>query len=108
MVLDVSGVGIDSTRVWPQDALLVVDTAAKRLVVTPAYQVFRHFSRFVAPGAKVVTAKGKDAVAFKNPDGSIVAVIYNSGAASNVTLAAGGKKLQFAMPAAGWATVVAR
>ena len=29
MVLDTVGVGIDSTRVWPQDALLVVDTVGK-------------------------------------------------------------------------------
>jgi hypothetical protein len=31
--------------------------------------------------------------------------VYNSGAATTYTLPAGGKKLQFAMPATGWATV---
>jgi glucosylceramidase len=107
MVLDTVGVGIDSTRVWPQDALLTVDTAMRTLNVTPAYYVFRHFSQFVATGAKVVTTRGGDAVAFKNPDGSIVAVIYNSGSARSMTVSASGKKLQFAMPAQGWATVVA-
>jgi glucosylceramidase len=45
-------------------------------------------------------------VAFKNPDGSLVAVMYNSGAAnSNYVVSIGGKKLQFAMPGSGWATV---
>ena len=75
MVLDTVGVGIDSTRVWPQDALLVVDTAAQTLIITPAYYVFRHLSQFVVPGAKVVATSGGDALAFKNPDGSVVTVM---------------------------------
>ena len=32
--------------------------------------------------------------------------MYNSGPAKTTTVAVGGKKLQFAMPANGWATVV--
>ena len=59
----------------------------------------------MAPGATVVGTTGGDALAFKNPDGSIVTVMYNSGSASTYILAVGGKKLQFAMPANGWATV---
>jgi glucosylceramidase len=108
VVLDTIGNGIDSVRVWPQNALLTVDTSAKKLVITPTYYVFRHFSQFVAPGAKVVGTTGGDAVAFKNPDGSIVTVLYNSGSEKTMTVAAGGKKLQFTAPAKGWATVIAR
>jgi glucosylceramidase len=106
MVLDTVGVGIDTTRVWPQNALLTVDTSTKTLNITPAYYVFRHFSQFVAQGAKVAATSGGDSVAFKNPDGSIVAVLYNSGAARTVTVAIAGKKLQLAIPGNGWATVV--
>jgi glucosylceramidase len=106
MVLDTVGVGIDTTRVWPQNALLTVDTSTKTLNITPAYYVFRHFSQFVAQGAKVAATSGGDSVAFKNPDGSIVAVLHNSGAARTVTVAIAGKKLQLAMPGNGWATVV--
>jgi len=106
MVLDTVGVGIDSTRVWPQDALLVVDASARTLSVTPAYYVFRHLSRFVAPGAKVVATSGGDALAFKNPDGSLVAVMHNAGSAQTMTVALAGRKLQFTMPGDGWATVV--
>jgi len=106
MVLDTVGVGIDTTRVWPQNALLTVDTLAKQLIITPTYYVFRHFSQFVAPGAKVVASSGGDAVAFKNPDGSIVTVMYNSGSPKTMTVASAGKRLQFAMPGNGWATVV--
>jgi len=108
MVLDTVGVGIDSTRVWPQDALLTVDTSTRTLNVTPAYWVFRHLSQFVATGAKVIAARGGDALAFRNPDGTVVAVLYNSGAAKMTTVAAAGRMLKFAMPATGWATVVAR
>ncbi len=108
MVLDTVGVGIDTTRVWPQNALLTVDTSAKTLNITPTYWVFRHFSQFVATGAKVVATSGGDAVAFKNPDGSVVAVLYNSGSAKTMTVATASTKLQFAMPSNGWATVFAR
>ena len=104
MVLDKGGKGIDNTRVWAQNALLVVDGG--QIVQTPAYYVFRHFSQYVAPQAKRIDATGGDAVAFKNPDGSLVAIMYNSGAAnSNYVVSIGGKNLQFAMPASGWATV---
>jgi glucosylceramidase len=105
MVLDTVGLGIDTNRHWPQDALLAVNTSAKTLTITPAYYVFRHLSQFVAAGAKVVGTSGGEALAFKNPDGTIVTVMYNSGAAATYILAVGSKKLQFAMPGNGWATV---
>jgi len=104
MVLDKGGLGIDDTRKWPQNALLVADSGT--VTATPAYYVFRHFSQFIDPGARRVDATGGDAVAFKNPDGSLVAVMYNSGGANNsYVVAIGGKKLQFAMPGSGWATI---
>ena len=108
MVLDTVGFSLDTTHPWPQNAILTVDTSAKKLIITPAYYVFRHFSQFVAPGATVVGTTGGDAVAFKNADGSIVAVAYNSGAAKTMTVSIANKKLQFAMPGNGWATVVSR
>jgi glucosylceramidase len=107
MVLDTVGKGNDTCRDWNQDALLTVNTSSKALNVTPAYCVFRHFSQFVDVGAKRVATSGGDAVAFKNPDGHIVAVMFNSGSAnSSYVVSIGGQKLQFSVPAAGWATVV--
>ena len=104
MVLDKGGLGIDDTRKWPQNALLVADWGT--VTATPAYYVFRHFSQFVDPGAKRVDATGGDAIAFKNPDNSLVAIMFNSGAANNsYVVSIGGKKLQFAMPGSGWATI---
>jgi glucosylceramidase len=107
MILDSVGVGI-GTMAWPQNALLVVDTSSKKLVVTPAYYLFRQLSPYVDPGANVVGTTGGDALAFKNPDGTIVAVLYNSGDAKTTIVAMAGKKLQFEMPANGWATVKAK
>ena len=104
MVLDPGGLGIDDTRKWPQNALIVANSGS--LTMTPAYYVFRHVSQFVDVGAKVIATSGGDAVAFKNPDGSLVAIMYNSGSAnSSYVVSIGGKKLQFAMPGNGWATV---
>ena len=106
MVLDTVGNGIDTHRAWNQDALLAVDTSSKALNVTSAYCVFRHISQFAAPGGKVVATSGGDAIGFKNPDGTIVAVMYNSGSAnSSYGISIGGKTFQFSMPANGWATV---
>lgn len=106
MVLDVNGKNLDAQRPWPQNALLVVDRTAKQLIVTPVYYVFRHLSYFVDPGAVRVATSGGNAVAFKNPDGSLVAVLFNSGAAAMTTVAlGGGKTAQVQMPAQGWATI---
>jgi glucosylceramidase len=102
-VLDPIGKGNDTVRSWNQDALLVVNNGA--LVITPAYYAFRHVSQYVQPGAVVMGTTGGDALAFKNPDGSIVTVMYNSGSsAAMTTLSVGGKSVQFSIPANGWAT----
>ena len=108
MVLDTVGKGNDTVRQWSQDALLIVNTSTKSLTLTPAYYVFRHVSQYVQPAAKVVAVTGGDALAFKNPDGTIVAVMYNKGGAASYIVQIAGKKLQFMMPATGWATVVSQ
>ncbi|HEY6729331.1 MAG TPA: glycoside hydrolase family 30 beta sandwich domain-containing protein [Polyangiaceae bacterium] len=104
MVLDSTGLGNDTTRHWAQDSLLVGNNGM--VTKTPTYYVFRHFSQYAQPGAKVVSTTGGDAVAFKNPDGSTVVVMYNSGAANpNYAVSVGGTSYTFAMPGNGWATV---
>jgi glucosylceramidase len=107
MVLDKNGLGNDTSRDWRQDTLLVSNSGS--LVLTPAYYVFRHLSQYVQPGASVVATSGGDAIAFKNPDNSLVAVVYNSGAENkNYIVKIGGKMLQFDMPGdskGAWATI---
>jgi glucosylceramidase len=105
MVLDTVGKNLDTMRPWPQNALLTVNTSTRTLNVTPAYHVFRHVSQYVDPGAKVVATTGGDALAFKNLDGTIVAVVRNAGAARNFIVSIAGRRQQFMMPADGWATI---
>lgn len=105
MVLDTSGANLNASKPWHQNALLTVDRSAKKLTQTPAYYVFKHLSQFVTPKATVIGTSGGDALAFKNPDGTIVVVMYNSGAAKKAIVSLGGTKFQFDMPANGWATV---
>jgi len=108
MVLDTVGKSLDN---WPQNALLVVDRSTKKLTATPAYYVFRHFSHFIAVNAtRVGTTGSNDALAFKNPDGSVVVHVYNKGAASKKTTVGIGSALsqslyQFDVPSHGWATL---
>jgi glucosylceramidase len=108
MVLDTIGKSLDN---WPQNALLVVDRSAKKLIVTPAYYVFRHFSQFIAVGATRIGSSGSnDALAFKNPDGSVVVQVYNNTtAAKTMTVGVGSALSQalyrFDVPAHGWATL---
>ncbi len=108
MVLDTVGKSLDG---WPQNALLVVDRANKKLIVTAAYYVFRHFSAYIAPGATRVAVTGSnDALAFKNPDGSVVVQIYNKGSSPKTMTIGIGSALsqvlyQFAVPAHGWDTL---
>lgn len=104
MVLDTVGKSLDG---WPQNALLVVDRAEQTLIVTPAYYAFRHFSQYIAPGATRIEISGSDdALAFKNPDGSVITEVYNSGSsAKTTTVAVSGSTFQFDVPAHGWATL---
>jgi glucosylceramidase len=104
MVLDTLGMSLNA---WPQNALLVVDRSAKQLILTPAYYVFRHFSQFIAPGAVRIQISGSnDALAFKNPDGSIITEIYNKADSSEtLKVGVGGRLLQFDVPAHGWVTL---
>jgi glucosylceramidase len=105
MVLDTGGKGNDLIRPWAQDSLLVVNGTS--LVQTPTYYVFRHAAQYAAVGAKVVSGTNDPFIAFKNPDGSVVAVLYNSGGANaNYIVQIKGTKYQFSMPGSGWATVV--
>lgn len=104
MVLDRIGRNLDTIRPWPQNALISFHQDGS-VNVTPYYYVFRHLSQYVLPGGKRIGVTGGDALAFKNPDGSIVVAMYNSGAAAQTTLSIDGTMMQFTVPQKGWATV---
>jgi glucosylceramidase len=106
MILDDVGVGLDNVRIWPQNSLLVVQESSGALIWTPAYYAVRHLARYVDLGATRLGTSGGDALAFQNPDGTIVTVLYNSsGSDAPTTLDIDGTMLQFTIPGQGWATV---
>ena len=77
LVLDKTG---QSTAHWAQCSPIVVDTKHKRVIYTPYYYCYKHFSSFVAPGAHLVASESRlsDRVAFVNPDGEVIVVMENS------------------------------
>jgi len=104
MVLDKGGFNLDKSRPWPQNALIMVDGTTVKY--TAAYYVFRHVAQFVEPGATVLKTTGGNALAFKNPDGTVVVIVYNSGASAAMQVVSiDGTMYQVNVPAKGWATV---
>nr|UXE44270.1 hypothetical protein Hi04_10k_c1556_00026 [uncultured bacterium] len=108
MVLDTVGKSLDG---WPQNALLTVDRSAKKLNITAAYYVFRHFSHYIAVGATRIGLTGSsDALAFQNPDGSVVVQVYNKTSSAKTMVVGIGSALsqslyQISVPAHGWDTL---
>ncbi len=78
MILDETG---KSQWGWRQNSLVSINRNTGKITLNPEYYLFRHISHFVEPGARWLTTQGsiKDVLAFKNPDGTVVVVIYNSG-----------------------------
>ena len=75
MVLDQNSV---SSWGWRQNAMVTVHTDTKAVTYNPEFYLMKHFSAFVAPGAKRVAVTGSaDTLAFRNPNGAIVAVAAN-------------------------------
>lgn len=106
MVLDTGGFNMDTSRPWPQNALIAVDPETNTFEVTPAYYVFRHLGQFLEPGATRVTVAGGDALAFQNPDGRVVTVMFNPQEHPLPTrLSVDGTVATFQVPARGWATL---
>ena len=81
MVLDRQG-GPNWVKNWCV-APIIVDPEQDEFYLTPLYYVMSHFSKFIRPGAQVIQAHKTDddlmVSASKNPDGSLVVVIFNEG-----------------------------
>jgi glucosylceramidase len=77
MVLEPGG---RSTWGWNQNSMVVVDPAAGEVTYTPEFHVMKHFSAFVNPGARLLRTEGPwtgNAVAFRNPDDTLVVALNN-------------------------------
>ena len=110
-----------STNTAGRNPLLPLDCIATS--IAPAYAVVYSWISYVSPavgatrvaitstsdafkGISTQTWDKLNAVAFKNPDGSLVAEIYNKAAAAKTTtVKVGSAFYQFVIPAHGWATL---
>ena len=70
-----------STWGWKQNSLVIVDPAAPGgWRYSPDFYVMQHLSKYVKRGAKFLPlGEKKDAIAFRNPDGSTVLLAHNGG-----------------------------
>ena len=68
-----------SRWLWRQNSLISVDAKTKKFNYNPEYYLMKHFSHFIQPGASMVASAGsyEDALAFKNPDGTVVVLVAN-------------------------------
>lgn len=75
MVLDETG---KSAWEWPQNSLVIIDRNKRTIRYTDEYYLMKHFSHYVEPGSKLIDTNGeKNVLAFKNPDGETIVVVYN-------------------------------
>ena len=65
---------------WTQNSLVTVDPETRTFEYTNDYYLLKHLSHYVMPGAVMLSISGEfdDMLAFRNPDGDIIAVIRNN------------------------------
>lgn len=76
MILEEDGI---STWGWKQNSLVTV-TKDNKIHYNPEYYLMRHFSKYIKQGAVMKGLKGDfagNALAFENPDGSIILELLN-------------------------------
>jgi glucosylceramidase len=110
LVLDQTGL---SSWHWRQNSSIVIDTEKKTVNYTPEFYLMKHFSCFVRPGAVRLKLAGswKNALGFKNADGSIVLVVANVGLSANaetITAQMGNEVITFSVPAHSFSTVIGK
>ena len=82
----------ESTWGWKQNSMITVSQDGS-FSFEHEYYVMKHFARFVVPGAKRLVLGGhlsSNAIAFQNPDGSLVLVVQNP-FSKELTFSFGGK-----------------
>lgn len=109
MVLDKQG-GPNWAKNWCI-APVIVDTAADEVYFTPLYEVMKHFSKFIRPGAKRIgfnaNSQEINLTAAQNMDGSIVVVIFNPNNQNRkINLKSGQRNLTFEIKGNALQTIV--
>ncbi|WP_446742588.1 glycoside hydrolase family 30 protein [Silvibacterium acidisoli] len=106
-----TGDGGLSTWGWSQNSLVSVNRDAKTFRYNHDYYLLKHLTHFVDKGAKTLETNGTcdDALAFANPDGSMVLLLRNEQAHEQlVQVAVAGKSAVVKLPADSVATLQIR
>lgn len=107
----VLGKGGESAWGWRQNSMITIDSASGEVTYNPEYFVMRHFSGLIQPGARHMPLQGHwcaNAVAFANPDGSLVVNINNPSAQEKtITLALEGRSYRAQLPPCSVNSIVA-
>ncbi|MGW3995866.1 ricin-type beta-trefoil lectin domain protein [Amycolatopsis sp. NPDC004772] len=87
----------------------VVTTNGSNVTYNAEYYVLGHLSKFVQPGAVRIDSTGYgdggiQNVAFRNPDGTIALVAFNSGGTQNFQVSYGGQSFGYSLPGGSMAT----
>ncbi len=109
MVLDRQG-GPNWAKNWCT-APVIVDPENDEVYFTPLYYTIAHFSRFIRPGAVRIGFENSDSdlmvTAFRNPDGTIAAILFNPLAEpKGIHLSLGRKSLDFTISGQAIQTVI--
>jgi glucosylceramidase len=108
MVLDQTGL---SSWAWSQDSTIVVDAYDGSVIYTPQYVLMKHISPFVKPGAVFLKPSNESdpVLAFKTPEGSVVAVVVNTNRYDRPTeLHIGEQMVKVVLPARSFSTFVGK
>ena len=111
MILDTSGRNkawnVQDTSHWRQYAMIMIDTVAKKITLTPQFYQVRHYS-FVKPGAYRIATSGNSTIkvmAFRNLDGENILIATNEGSSSaTVAINFNGQKIKPTIPASSFNT----
>jgi glucosylceramidase len=114
IVLDEHGKNIDAKSPWPQNSAVVVNRATRQVAYTPMFWATKHFSGLVEIGARLIGVEGPDsadvhadALAFVNPDGSVVVQLLNDlGTARSVRVDVSASVFDVSLPPRSFATLV--
>jgi glucosylceramidase len=65
---------------WTQNSLVTVDQEKATYDYTYEYYLLKHASHYVKPGARYLPVSGEydDLMAFRNPDGQYILILYNA------------------------------
>ena len=102
MVLDTQG-GPNWFKNWCV-APVIVDIEKDEVYFTPLYYTLAHFSKYIRPQAEIIEVKKSDkdlmVTAAKNPDNSMVVIVFNEGATQkNIELELDGKSVEISVSA---------